>query len=202
MANYKIKRIIPIAITLVVIAIAIAALVSLVRVVFFSGDNTAPTVPQTDIIKEALLSSDPEHNVIVTVRGPIVADEAFRSYQIKINANIREINTYHGYLDQSIDKISLNNNVKSYEQFVFSLFRANLIKGTELTGDKNDLRGICATGYVYNFEVFAHNKDEKQLWTSTCAGSKGSLDANADQLINLYISQIPGAKDLISKTFE
>jgi len=28
------------------------------------------------------------------------------------------------------------------------------------------------------------------------------LDANADQLINLYISQIPGAKDLISKTFE
>ena len=202
MVSYKTIKIIPVALTLIIIAISIAALVSLVRVVFFSGDNTAPTVSQADIVKEALLSSDVEHNVILTVRGPIVADESFRSYQIKINANIREINIYRGYLDQPIDKISLNNNIKSYEQFIFSLYRSNLIKGIELTGDKNDLRGICATGYVYNFEVFAHNKDEKQLWTSTCAGSKGSLDANADQLINLYVSQIPGAKDLIGKTFK
>ena len=202
MVNYKIKRIIPIAITLVIIAIAIAALVSLVRVVFFSGDNTISTVSQTDIVKEALLSSDPEHSVILTVRGPIVADESFRSYQIKINANIREINTFRGYLEQPVDKISLSNNIKSYEQFVFSLYRANLVKGTELTGDKNDLRGICATGYVYNFEVFAHDKDTRQLWTSTCAGSKGSLDASVDQLSSLYSSQITGAKDLISKTFK
>jgi len=198
MASYKTTKIIPIALVLIIVAIAIAGLVSLARAVFFSG-NTDTTISQSDIAKEALLSSDPEHQVILTVRGPLVADEAFRSYQIKINAGVRQITTYSGYANNQIGKVSLGNNVKAYEQFVFALYKANLVKGTEFTGDKNDLRGVCATGYVYNFEVFAHDKDTRQLWTSTCSGSKGSLDADLDQLMSLFTAQIPESENLISQ---
>ena len=202
MANYRTRKIIPIALTLIIVAIAIAALVSLARAVFFSGTTTTPVISQTEVAKEALLSSDPEHNVIVTVRGPIVADETFRTYKFQINANVRELTTYKGYQQQPLDKISLGNNIKAYEQFVFSLYRANLVKGTELPDDQNELRGICATGTVYVFEVYAHDKDVKRLWTSTCAGSKGSLDASVSQLMNLYKAQVPGSAELISKTME
>ena len=191
MVSYKASKIIPIALIFVIVAIAIAGLVSLARAVFFSA-NTETTISQADITKEALLSTEPEHNVFVTVRGPLVSDEKFKTYKIHVNASVREVTTYKGYAEQQVDKLSLGNNVKAYEQFVFALYKANLIKGTELTGDRNDLRGICATGYVYNFEVLAHDKDARQLWTSTCSGSKGSLDANVEQLMTLFKNQIPG----------
>ncbi|MEI6053898.1 MAG: hypothetical protein WCQ49_00840 [Candidatus Saccharibacteria bacterium] len=196
MTSYKRTKIIPIAILLVIIAVSIAALVSLARIIFFSGSST-PKVSQVEISKEALLSPDADHAVLMSVRGPIVSDEEFRSYQIKITANSREITSYSGYLDKQIDKISLSNNTKAYEQFIFALYKANMIKGTELSGDKNDLRGICANGKVFSFQVFAAAKAEKQLWTSTCAGSKGSLSASVTQLTNLFTAQIPDSKKFI-----
>ena len=198
MTSYRTTKIIPIALALIAIAIAIAGLASLARVIFLPA-NGEPKISKADISKEALLSTDADHALVVTVRGPLVNDESFRSYKIKITATSREITTYSGYFDQQIDKISLSNNTKAYEQFVYSLYKANLIKGTELTGDRNDIRGTCATGKIYNFQVIAAEDIKGQLWTSTCPGSKGSLNANVDQLITLFTTQVPGSKTLIGK---
>ncbi len=198
MANYRTTRIIPIALTLVIIAIAIAALVSLARLIFFSG-GTSTTTSQINIIKDALLSTSADRSVRMTVRGEIVADETFRSYKIQIAPNERTITTYKGYLDQPISNISLGNNIPAYEQFVYALDKANFMKGTELTGDKNDLRGICATGHIYEFQILKANESLKQLWTSSCSVSRGSLNAKVDQLTKMFIAQIPDAKSLIGK---
>jgi hypothetical protein len=200
MSNLRYTKIIPVALLLVIIAIAIAALVSLARVIFVPSTSTN-TVSQVDITKEALLSSEPDHKVVLTVRGPIVADEDFRSYQMTISSGSRRLVTYKGYLDQITENVSLNNNPKAYEQFVFALYKANLVKGTELSGDKNDIRGICATGRVYDFKVINLEGTKKQLWTSTCSGSKGSLNASVDQLVNLFTAQIPGSETVISKNW-
>ncbi|HEU4830930.1 MAG TPA: hypothetical protein VFS65_02030 [Candidatus Saccharimonadales bacterium] len=196
MVSYKTSRIIPIILTLVIIAIAIAALVSLARVVFFSG-NTNETVIDTS--REALLSTSADSSVRMTVRGAIVANEEFRSYQINITPNSRTLTTYTSYLDRPIDTIALDNNKPAYEEFVFALDKANLVRGDQLEGDDNDLRGICATGRVYEFQVLKAGEPVKQLWTSTCKGSSGSLEASVDQLTNLFTSQIPDARSLISK---
>src|SRR5680860_126400 len=136
MANYKTTRVVPIALTLIIIVIAIAGLVSLARFIFFSGTST--TTSQADISKEALLNTSADRAVRMTVRGAIVADETFRSYQIQITPNERNFTTYKGYLDQPINYISFGNNVQAYEQFVYALNRANFMKSNELTGDKND----------------------------------------------------------------
>lgn len=198
MANLRLTKIIPIALILIIVAIAIAALVTLARAVFFPGESS--TVSQADISKEALLSSDADHSILFSARGPIVANESFKSYQIKITPSSRELVMYKGYLGQVVDKVSLDNNINSYQQFVFALYKANLIKGNELTGENNDLRGVCATGSVYEFTVMTGSDTAKQLWTSTCSGSKGSLSASADQLISLFMAQIPNAKDALSKS--
>jgi hypothetical protein len=133
----------------------------------------------------------------MTVRGPIVADENFRSYRITVDANSRDLTTYSGYLDQQIDSKDLSNNIQAYEQFVFALNRANLVKGVPFNDDKDDTRGICATGKVYEFEVIDSGSIVKRLWTSTCKGSAGSLKASVSQIQNLFLQQIPDNQPIL-----
>ncbi|MDB5166938.1 MAG: exported protein of unknown function [Candidatus Saccharibacteria bacterium] len=191
------SRIIPIALILIIIAIAIAALISLARTVFFSG-SASQTVSQVDVSTDALLNTAINHSVTLTVRGTIVADEDFRSYQIVVTPTSRTLTTYSGYLDAPISQIAVSNNTPAYEQFVYALDRANLVKGTELTGTDNDTRGVCADGKLYEFGVLKDGKSVKTLWTSSCSESKGSLNANVGNLTDMFINQIPKGVELIN----
>jgi hypothetical protein len=195
MARYRSSRILPVILILVIVVIAVTALVSLTRAIFFSGQSTQQVVSDTS--REALLNTTADHSVRMTVRGPIVANEEFRSYQITITPSSRSLVTYKGYTESAIDQITLSNNVRSYEQFVYALDKANLAKGVQLDDDQNDLRGICAIGEVYSFEIINAETIVKELWTSTCSGSKGSLSASAKQLMELFQNQIPGGEELI-----
>jgi hypothetical protein len=197
MVNYRTSRILPIILVVVIIIIAIAAIVSLARVVFFSGGSNAPVV--TDVSREALLNTSSGRSVSMTVRGPIVADEEFHSYKIEISASARQLSTFKGYLSTVVDRTNLGNNVAAYEEFVHALDKADLADGTELEGDRNDVRGICATGRVYEFSIIDGTSTVKRLWTSTCKGSSGSLDASVNQLTELFVNQIPGSEALIKK---
>jgi hypothetical protein len=199
MARFTPSRIIPIALVIIIVAVAIAALVSLTRAVFFSG--TSSSTATVDVSRTALLSTTADRAVRLTVRGPIVADEQFRSYRITVTPTSRTLTTYTGYLDTKVDEVILANNTPSYEQFVFALDRANLTKGVEFSGDKNDTRGICATGRVSQYEILKGTSAVKNLWTSTCSGSTGSLDASSTQLTNLFVNQIPNASTLVRKVF-
>jgi hypothetical protein len=194
MVNYRTSRILPVILVIVIVIIAIAAIVSLARVIFFSG-TPAPDI--TDTSREALLSTTSGRSVTMSVRGPIVADEEFYSYKITVTPSKRVVKTYSGYLDKVVDSISLGNSVKSYEEFVYALDKADLADGAELSGDKNDVRGICATGRVYEFGILNSGDSVKTLWTSTCKGSPGSLDASVAQLTELFVKQIPNADKLI-----
>jgi len=202
MNKNKFARIIPIALTLVIAAVIIAAAVSLVRFMFFPGSSTTTTTTNVNTSQEALLSTLSDRAVSQTVRGPIVADESFRSYVIKISPNSRNLTVYQGYLDQPIKTVSLGNNVQAYEQFVYALDKANMMKGVEVKGTGNDLNGICAAGSLFEYQTLKSDVIVKSLWTSTCAGSRGSLNASSDQLNNLFIVQIPGSKDIINQVWQ
>jgi hypothetical protein len=196
MANYRTSRIVPVALVIIVIIIAIAALVSLARVVFFSGNTD--TSDAVDTSREALLDTSTGHSVRMSVRGPIVANEEFNSYQITVSPSQRTIQTYVGYRESVVERKNLSNNVASYEQFVYALDKADLAVGDELEGERNDVRGVCATGRLYEFSILEDGEPVKYLWTSTCKGSPGSLDASVDQLTELFVAQIPDAKELIN----
>ena len=191
------SRVVPIVLVLIVVAIAIAALVSVGRAIFGGNDNQA--TEQVDLGVESLLNTSPDRSVRMTVRGPLVADEQFRSYQIAVDSSSRRLTTYSGYLDQTLETNELGNNTKAYEEFVHALARVNLMKGEELEGEKNDTRGVCAAGRVYEFEVLQGNSVIKRLWTSTCKGSQGSLKASVKQIETLFTEQIPGSTQTLSK---
>lgn len=196
MVNYRTSRILPIILVIVIVIIAVAAIVSLARVIFFSEPAT-PAVADTS--RDALLSTSADRSVSMSVRGPIVANEEFHSYQIDISPSARSLNTYTGYLDGIVASSNLPNSVAAYEQFVYALDKADLADGKELEGDRNDLRGVCATGRVYEFTILNKGESVKKLWTSTCKGSRGSLDASVTQLTELFVNQIPDAEKLIKK---
>lgn len=189
------SRVFPIIIVLIVVAIAIAALVSVGRTIF--GGDTQTDSSKVDQGQKALLNTSVGNSVRMTVRGPIVADEDFRSYRIAADASGRNLSTYSGYVSQIIDSKQLGNNVKAYEQFVYALDKANFMKATAATGEADDTRGICASGKVYEFEVVQGGMVTKRLWTSTCRGSSGSFKGSADQIEKLFLGQIPDNKALL-----
>lgn len=188
------SRIVPILLVLVVVAIAIAGLVSVGRMVFGGDQNNDE---QVDVGRDALLSTSVDRSVRMTVRGPIVADEAFRSYQITVTPTKRQFVTYSGYLESPLETKQYSNNNKAYEQFVHALDKANMMNGEAFEGEQDDTLGICATGNVYEFEVLRADSSVKRLWTSTCRGSSGSFKASVDQVESLFVQQVPDAREVL-----
>jgi hypothetical protein len=189
------SRVIPVILVLIIIAIAIAALVSVGRAIF-GGNST--TSPQTDVGHNALINTSADRAVRMTVRGPIVADESFRSYQVTVDSSSRNLTVFSGYLSQTLNFKQYANNSKSYEQFVYALDKANLMQGDALTGASDDTRGICASGDLFEFEVLQSGSTVKRLWTSSCRGSAGSLKASVTQVQGLFLDQIPDNKTLLA----
>lgn len=187
MNNSGVQRIIPIALVLIVIVIAVAALFSVGRSIF--GSDDAEEVVNTG--QEALLNTSLDRSVRLTVRGPIVADEDFHSYTITATPTSRTLTTYQGYLDNQVDQVQLPNNSRSYEQFIYALDRASMMEASALEGDSNDVRGICATGRVFEYEVLQASNVIKKLWTTSCKQIKGSQKADNRRLSELFRVQIP-----------
>lgn len=197
MANYRTSRILPTILTIIVIIVAIAGLVALARLLF-TGSSSSSNTPRVNVVEQNLLNTGADRAVSMTVRGPIVAEEDFRSYRITVSPSSRQFQTYKGYLDTIIDQQTLSNNTAAYEQFVYALSKANYAKGTPFEGERNDVRGICATGRVYEFNTLTSSDSTSMLWTSTCGGSPGSLRANAAQLSQLFLDQIPEGSSITS----
>ncbi|MDQ5932601.1 MAG: hypothetical protein WBK76_03765 [Candidatus Saccharimonadales bacterium] len=194
-------RFFPLIIIIVIAALVIAAIVSIGRAVFNSGDQSNTQAPvAVDKDREALLNTSVGRSVQMTVRGPIVAEENFMSYRITASNSERAMKVYKGYLEEETNGKSLSNNTQAYEQFVYALDKANMMKGAAEEKEakvEDDLRGICARGYVYEYTVLSGGNEVKKLWTSTCDGSKGTLNASKDQLSQLFLAQIPGSSELI-----
>jgi len=196
----SISRFIPILLVIIITIVAVAAVIAIGRALF--GDGGSPNSPQPnpniEDAKTALLSTDVDRSVRLTVRGPIVANENFRSYSITITPDSREMITYEGYLDNQIDRKRLDNNTKAYTELVYALDKRKMMDGKDLTDEQNNLRGICASGKIYKFETIKNNSVVKSLWTSDCSGSKGSAQANVNEILDMFLKQIPDGKKMAS----
>jgi hypothetical protein len=185
---------------LIIGVIAVVAMVSIARTLFFGGGSSSPSAsPKVNVGKQALTQTTNDYSVRMTVRGPLVADENYRTYTVTISPTGRTMTTYKGYDQQQIDTSELKNSTTAYEQLVYALNRVKLMDGTPFTGDSNDTRGICATGTLYTFDVLQSGNSEQSLWTSSCNSAPGSLKANLTQVTNLFSSQIPTFSALVQK---
>lgn len=193
------SRFIPILLVIVITLVVVAAVIAIGQSILGGGQQTKTDAPQTDEGKVALLSSDISRSVRLTVRGPIVADESFRSYQIVVGPTSRTMTTFEGYLEKPIETKKLENNKKGYEEFVFALDKRKMMDGRQLSNEQNDLRGVCASGKIYEFETLMNGQPIKKLWTSDCDGAKGSALAKVEEIVDMFLNQIPDGRKTASK---
>lgn len=193
------SQLLPVILIVIIIVVSVAAIVALVRTfILNSGEANQDTVQQLNVDEEALLSTSADRGVRMSVRGEITADEKFRSYQIVVTPSARSMTTYEGYLDKPLDTVSLDNNTKAYEEFVYALNRAGMIVGEPLKGEADDMRGLCYNGKILVFETIQNDQSVKRLWTTTCKKqAPGSLEANDSQLSAMFLEQIPQGQELI-----
>ncbi len=192
------SRFVPILLVIVITIVAVAAVIAIGRSLFGGDMPKQQETVQVDVGREALLSSDISRSVRLVVRGPIVADESRRSYRITISPTNRTMTTYEGYIEKEIDSKKFDNNVPAYEELINALEKRKMMDGRELTAEQNDLTGICATGKIYKFETLLNDQIVKSLWTSDCSGSKGSALANVDEIIDMFMKQIPEGSKMAS----
>lgn len=195
-------RIIPILIAILIIGAIIAGLVSLGRMILFPGaggdtDSQSTTEPT---LREEVLNTDSDRSVRYTVRGAIIADENFRSYQIVVSPTERRITEYRGYLDTITASRTFPNNQTAYDEFVHALDKAEISVTRDVKDE--DMRGVCATnGRLYVFETFRGNRATNTIWTSTCSGSPGTMKAKPGQIHALFTNQIPDFQPMFDKVY-
>lgn len=189
-------RIVPVVIILIVLVALIAGLVTVGRYLFAGNGQHTSQQDQQKTASAELLKTDASRSVRMTVRGPIVADQKFQSYQIQVSPANNTYTVYQGYLDSVQSSQSYQNNTAGYTQFVYALNEAALTHpGKYSENEASDVRGICATGRVYDFAIMNGSDIVDHYWTSTCKGSPGTLGANLSQVTNLFVKQIPGLND-------
>lgn len=186
MSRYQKRSILSLGLMFIISAIIIAALFSGVRAMFFNSSEQKVSI---DAGRSNLVDTSIGHSVEMLVRGPLVANEDHVEYKMTISSQSRVMNTYYGYSQTPTDSISLPNSVVSYEQFVYALDRANMARGVDLSDSENDTRGLCAEGRIYYFTIKQDDKAIRQLWTSSCRESAGSLRASVTVLRDLFKSQ-------------
>lgn len=194
-------RILPIIIVIIVVALIVATLVTAGRMLFSgSSSKTDKKVSSSSSIEGALLNEGLDRSVQWTVRGPIVANEKFRSYQITVSPSARTYVIYSGYLDQVTDTKTYDNNAQAYEQFVYALDKTGLTNMRNVPD--SDLRGVCATqGLAYKFDTLASGESDHSMWSSTCKDSPGTMTANPLQIQALFVNQTPDFQPLFGKIY-
>lgn len=191
------SRFVPILLVVVITIVAIAAVITIGRSLL-GNNQPSEQVNTVDEGKTALLSTDVSRSVRLTVRGPIVADEKFRSYQIMISPDTRKMVVYEGYLGKELNSKTLGNNAQAYKEFVHALDKRNMMSGKVLSESQNDLTGVCAGKKIYELETLVNGETVKKYWTSDCEGAKGSSLANVPDVITMFMNQIPGGKKMAS----
>ena len=195
----SLSRFIPILLVVVIMIVAIAAVIAIGRALLGGGSsNNSTNTAVTDEGRTALLTVDTSRSVRLTVRGPIVSNESFRSYRVTISPEERDITTYEGYLEKVIETKKFDNNNRAYEELVHALDKRRMMDGRVLAEEQSDLRGICASGQIYQFETLVNGETVRSLWTSDCDGSKGSATANVSEVIDMFLKQIPEGRKIVS----
>ena len=182
-------RIAPIIIVIIIIALIIAGGITLIRSITMGKDD-ANDEEQGNSVTSLTLDQDSGRSVRWTVRGPLVAQENFRTYRITISPSKREYVLYSGYLDSVIDTKTYDNNVRAYEEFIYALNNANI--GLVRESDASDFRGVCATqGIAYMYETLNQSIADSTLWSTTCKESRGTLGADPLKIQALFVNQLP-----------
>lgn len=181
------------------VAIIAAIIIVVVGAIIFAITNSFSN-RNRGVREEPLSVTDvfAARSVRMTVMGPVEANETHESYRIEVGVDFRTIEAISGYNMEIVANDRLTNNRPAYTDFVHALSRAGFDnERRKVSETAADLRGACATGKRYVFELLDDGRTIRTLWTSSCSKTKGTLDARYTALKNLFDEQIPERRETL-----
>jgi hypothetical protein len=187
MINYAKRR------RIIIAAIAVAILIfgSIIFTLIKNAvtENSKQKAP--DLARISLLSVSDDSAVVMNARGEIVGNEEYDSYSITIAPSYRAVVIMKGYNQDIVKRYDYSNNKNAYEQFVYSLDKLDITDSKNLSEAENDTRGVCAKGTLTSYSIIKSSSVVKNVWTSTCRDSRGSIKSNSSDIESLFMSQLP-----------
>lgn len=179
---------------IIFLTIAVGLVLLLVLIFGIGGDNNQKKTDKPAANTPAVLTDyiTPDSKMVLTIDGTINGDDIHRSIRITVDHNDRELEVIQGYQNNVIQRNTFINNMNAYDSFVHALQRTGFGK-VRKTND-TDIRGVCATGQRYTFEVYDDGKNVSRTWSATC--TKGTSMAMAPQVLALFKAQITGYGEL------
>lgn len=166
------------------IVLAVIVVFLIIRGLFFAAK------PEPTQLTDPLINTSTDRGVSMVVRGPIVASENARTYEIDVTPTSRSVTLFSGYDGTVMSKQVYDNSTSAYEQFVYALDKDGMTNARTISD--TDTRGVCATGRLYTFSLLRDTTTESSLWTTSCGrDDKGTLNAAASPLKYLFDAQIP-----------
>jgi hypothetical protein len=191
------------ALIIAVLTVIVGASVGVARIAksTFSKSDSSSTViqGQQQLAFKPSDYSRPETMVRFEVKGPIVADENFRSYRIDITREDKKFYNLLGYEDIATSSLAYNNNPAAYDSFLRTIERqgfGQLDKAWTIAED----RGYCVNGFRYYYEIFESGQKVFHSWGTSCSSKVGTSDATAE-VKPLFHEQIPDFAQYIDKSF-
>ena len=179
---------------IILLILSIWGVSSIAKSIFKGGSASKQPVVQTIALEDY---ARPNTVTKMTAEGPIVAEEKFKSYEINVAQDYREIKIYKGYNKSIVSSQRYPNNPEAYENFLKALKKANFTLKNK--GSSEDEKGACATGARFIYQVDDDQKEAFRSWGTKC-GSLGSSKGQGSAIRNLFESQIPDFRDMAAET--
>ncbi len=187
----RVRWILILFVTLLVIFFTGWGLYSVARRIFTSGNNSVETsvnIYEVENTDEAKFISE----------GPVVSVEDHRSYEITVSQNVVMIKLLRGYGSAVITEKSYQNTESAYVTFLSALENLEVTNRNKDTDEEDDLNyaGVCPNGrtYVMNLD------NEITRWSTSCARRQGTADFSMSAVKELFEKQIPDFRDVIRGT--
>ena len=171
---------------------------------FFGGSSAKTDSDALSAGQKLLNKPTADTAVRLSVRGPITAQETHYSIAETISATSRNLTIWRAYDGTVMTNENLSNSAGAFSDLLAALNRAGFMKQN---GNTDVNQGICAIGQLIQFEILQYPKNDKgeiteksvgKLWTTSCAGLGGNFDGLAANVIDLFLNQIPDARNRIA----
>jgi hypothetical protein len=134
------------------------------------------------------------------VRGPVISDEKYRSYNIDISQKSRVMQSLETYQNNIAKELVYENNPAAF---------TNLLKSLRLQGFhlkdpaflQPDDTGYCPKNARYYYEIYENNIQVFRAWGTSCSSEIGTSAATGE-VKELFKKQIPEFTDIVDTTLK
>lgn len=175
---------------LIAISLAIFVIVLLFKNI---GGSGTPTNDRKDVVEFI----DTQSTMELTVQGPIVADEDYRSAKVSVSATDVRIELRAGYENRILTTKTYQNNADAYSDFIHALSIMNFAHG-DTNKDRANESGFCPTGNRYIYGIQNNGSEVQRFWSASCTA--GTFGGQAARVRALFRAQIPDFTTLVSET--